>query len=91
MAKRKIRRGDEVLVIAGKERGKTGRVLQILTDRDRVLVEGVNMVTKHIKPRMGVRQQGQRIQQEASLHISNVKLIQSNYTEPSTQFRNRDE
>ena len=91
MAKRKIRRGDEVLVIAGKERGKTGRVLQILTDRDRVVVEGVNMVTKHIKPRMGVRQQGQRIQQEASLHISNVKLIQSNYTEPSTQFRNRDE
>ena len=91
MAKRKIRRGDEVLVIAGKERGKTGRVLQILTDRDRVLVEGVNMVTKHIKPRMGVRQQGQRIQQEASLHISNVKLIQSNYTEPGTQFRNRDE
>ena len=91
MAKRKIRRGDEVLVIAGKERGKTGRVLQILTDRDRVVVEGVNMVTKHIKPRMGVRQQGQRIQQEASLHISNVKLIQSNYTEPSSQFRTRGE
>ena len=91
MAKRKIRRGDEVLVIAGKERGKTGRVLQILTDRDRVVVEGVNMVTKHIKPRMGVRQQGQRIQQEASLHISNVKLIQSNYTEPSAQFRTRGE
>lgn len=90
MAKRKIRRGDDVLVIAGKERGKTGRVLHILTDRDRVVVEGVNMVTKHIKPRMGGRQ-GQRVQQEASLHISNVKLIQSNYTEPSAQFRNRDE
>ncbi len=90
MAKTKIRRGDDVLVIAGKDKGKTGLVLQLVTDRDRIIVEGVNIVTKHYKPRPGIRQGG-RVQQEASIHISNVKLIQSNYTEPSTQFRNRDE
>lgn len=90
MAKAKIRRGDDVLVIAGKDKGKTGRVLQLVTDRDRIIVEGVNIVTKHYKPRPGIRQGG-RVQQEASIHISNVKLIQSNYTEPGTQFRNRDE
>ena len=47
------------------------------------------MITRHIKPSPGIRQGG-RVQQEASIHISNVKLIQSNYTEPSTQFRQRD-
>ncbi len=90
MARVKIRRGDDVLVIAGKDKGKTGRVLQMAPERNRVIVEGVNMVTKHYKPRPGIRQGG-RVQQEAAIHISNVKLIQSNYTEPSTQFRNRDE
>ena len=90
MAKMKIRRGDDVLVISGKDKGKTGRVLQMVSDKDRVIVEGVNMVTKHYKPRPGIRQGG-RVQQEASIHISNVKLIQSNYTQPGDQFRNRDE
>ena len=90
MAKTKIRRGDDVLVIAGKDKGRTGRVLGLITEKNRVLVEGVNIVTKHYKPRPGIRQGG-RVQQEASIHRSNVKLIQSNYTEPSSQFRNRDE
>jgi large subunit ribosomal protein L24 len=89
MAKTKIRRGDDVLVIAGKDKGKSGRVLQMVSEKDRIVVEGVNIVTRHIKPRPGIRQGG-RIQQEGSIHISNVKLVTSNYTEPSTQFRNRD-
>lgn len=89
MARQKIRKGDDVVVIAGKDKGKTGRVLQMVTDKDRIIVEGVNVITRHIKPRPGVRQGG-RVQQEASIHISNVKLVQSNYTEPSSQFRNRD-
>ena len=89
MAKQKIRRGDDVKVIAGKDKGKTGRVLQMVTEKNRVIVEGVNVITRHIKPRPGIRQGG-RVQQEASIHISNVKLVQSNYTEPSSQFRNRD-
>ena len=84
-----IRRGDNVLVIAGKEKGKTGRVDRQLVAENRVVVEGINMITRHIKPSPGIRQGG-RVQQEASIHISNVKLIQSNYTEPSTQFRQRD-
>jgi large subunit ribosomal protein L24 len=68
-----IRRGDTVLVNAGKEKGKTGRVERVLTDQHRVVVEGVNMITRHVKPRPGVRQGG-RIQQEASMDISNVTL-----------------
>ena len=90
MAKQKIRKGDDVKVIAGKDKGKTGRVLQMVSDKDRIIVEGVNVITRHIKPRPGIRQGG-RVQQEASIHISNVKLMQSNYTEPSSQFRSRDE
>ena len=90
MAKQKIRKGDDVKVIAGKDKGKTGRVLQMVSEKDRIIVEGVNVITRHIKPRPGIRQGG-RVQQEASIHISNVKLMQSNYTEPSSQFRSRDE
>ena len=90
MAKQKIRKGDDVKVIAGKDKGKTGRVLQMVSEKDRIIVEGVNVITRHIKPRPGIRQGG-RVQQEASIHISNVKLVQSNYTEPSSQFRSRDE
>jgi large subunit ribosomal protein L24 len=70
----RIRSGDTVLVIAGKEKGKTGRVERQLLEEDRVVVEGVNMVTRHVKPRPGVRQGG-RVQQEGSIHASNVKLI----------------
>ena len=90
MTRDKIHRGDDVAIIAGKDKGKTGRVLQMVPEKNRVIVEGVNMVTKHYKPRPGIRQGG-RVQQESSIHISNVKLIQSNYTEPGTQFRSRDE
>jgi large subunit ribosomal protein L24 len=69
-----IRRGDNVLVIAGKEKGKSGRVDRQLLSDNRIVVEGVNMITRHIKPRPGLRQAG-RIQQEAPIHISNVMLI----------------
>lgn len=69
-----IKAGDDVLVIAGKEKGKTGRVARSLTGQSRVVVDGVNIITKHIKPRPGLRQAG-RIQIEAPLHISNVMLI----------------
>ena len=90
MPRSKIHRGDDVAVIAGKDKGKTGRVLQMVPEKNRVIVEGVNIVTKHYKPRPGIRQGG-RVQQESSIHISNIKLIQSNYTEPGSQFRTRDE
>lgn len=70
----RIRSGDTVLVIAGKEKGKTGRVERKHIKEDRVVVEGVNMITRHVKPRPNVRQSG-RIQQEAPIHVSNLLLI----------------
>ena len=77
----KIRTGDMVLVIAGKEKGKTGRVERRLLDKDRVVVEGVNMITRHMRPRPGARQAG-RIQREAPIHASNVVLICNKCTVP---------
>jgi large subunit ribosomal protein L24 len=77
-----IRRNDNVLVIAGKEKGKTGRVDRQLVEDNRVVVEGVNLITRHIKARPGVRQSG-RIQQEAPIHISNVMLICNKCSRPT--------
>ena len=77
----RIRNGDTVLVIGGKEKGKTGRVDRQLPKESRVVIEGVNLVTRHMKPRPGVRQSG-RIQQEAPIHISNVALICNKCNQP---------
>jgi len=67
----KIRRDDQVKVIAGKDRGKTGRVLRVITDKDRVVVEGINRVWKHVRPSQR-NPQGGRIQKDAPIHVSNV-------------------
>ena len=72
MAKFKIKRGDFVKVVAGKDKGKTGTVLSVLRDSHRVTVEGINMVKRHQKPQGD--QPGQILEKEASLHISNVSL-----------------
>ena len=77
----RIRKGDNVLVIAGKEKGKTGRVDRRISNGDRVVVEGVNMITRHVRPRPNVRQSG-RIQQEAALHVSNLVLICNKCNQP---------
>ena len=77
----RIRNGDTVLVIAGKEKGKTGRVDRQLRKENRVVVEGVNLVTRHVRPRPNVRQSG-RIQQEAAIHISNVILLCNKCNQP---------
>ncbi len=68
----KIRKDDTVVVLAGKDRGRTGRVVRILADKDRVLVEGVNMVRKHVKSTP--EQPGRIEEREAALHASNVAL-----------------
>ena len=78
----RIRTGDNVLVIAGRDKGKTGRVERNLASEDRVVVEGVNVVTKHMRGRPGVRQSG-RIQMEAPIHVSNVVLICNKCNEPT--------
>ncbi|WP_072726086.1 50S ribosomal protein L24 [Tepidibacter thalassicus] len=67
----RVKKGDTVVVIAGKDKGKKGKVLKVFPKTQRVIVEGVNMVTKHQKPNAKV-QQGGIIHQEAAIHISNV-------------------
>jgi large subunit ribosomal protein L24 len=68
-----IKKGDTVVVIAGKDKGKKGKVLQVFPKKERVLVEGANMATKHQKPSQKV-QQGGIIHQEAPIHVSNVMV-----------------
>ncbi|HTO69529.1 MAG TPA: 50S ribosomal protein L24 [Myxococcota bacterium] len=70
----KIRKGDTVEVLVGKDRGKRGAVLSIDKDRDRVVIERVNLVKKHQKPTATTRQGG-IIEKEAPLHLSNVALV----------------
>ena len=76
-AKIKIKRNDNVIVIAGKSKGKTGRVLRVIVDKQRVLVEGVSMIKKHVKPNPQRNIAGGILEQEAPIHISNVMLVDS--------------
>jgi large subunit ribosomal protein L24 len=70
----KMRKGDLVQVMAGKSKGKQGKIREILVDRNRVIIEGVNMVKRHTKPSQS-NQQGGIIEKEASIHASNVLLV----------------
>jgi large subunit ribosomal protein L24 len=70
----RIKKGDTVLIIAGKDRGRTGKVVRALAKERRLIVEGINIIKKHVRPRrMG--EKGQRIEIEAPIDVSNVKLI----------------
>jgi large subunit ribosomal protein L24 len=76
----KIRSGDRVQVISGKDRGKTGRVLRVQPDRERVFVEGMNMVKRHTRPQQVAGAQteaamGGVIEREGPIHVSNVMLL----------------
>jgi large subunit ribosomal protein L24 len=73
MALARIRKDDTVMIIAGRERGKTGKVLRLLHKTERVVVERINLVKRHTKPRG--TQQGGIIEKEAPLHISNVQPV----------------
>ncbi len=73
----KIKRNDQVLVIAGKDKGKRGRVLRVIVDKNRVLVEGVGMIKKHVKPNPQTGTQGGIETREAAIAISNVMLLDS--------------
>jgi len=70
----RIKTGDQVMVIAGSDKGRTGRVLRILADKDRVVVEGINRTWKHVRPSQR-NPQGGRIQKDSPIHISNVQPI----------------
>jgi large subunit ribosomal protein L24 len=73
----KIRKGDEVVVIAGKDKGATGKVLRVLPREDRVVVEGVNLITKNIKAdQQRAGKESGRVTVEAPLHVSNVAIVE---------------
>jgi large subunit ribosomal protein L24 len=74
-SKIKIKRNDTVEVIAGKDKGKRGRVLRIMADKDRLLVEHVMMIKKHVKPNPQRNIKGGIAEQESTIHISNVMLV----------------
>ena len=78
----RIKKDDEVIVIAGRDKGATGRVLKVLKDQDRVLVEGVNRVKRHSRPTPQVPQGG-IIEKEAPIHISNVMLLDTKENAPT--------
>ena len=69
-----IRKNDSVMVIAGKERGKTGKVLRVLSDKDAIIIERINLVKRHSKPR-GPQQPGGIVEKEASIHASNLMIM----------------
>src|SRR3954467_9896853 len=79
----KIRRDDEVIVISGKDRGKTGRVLRVEPKKDRVYVEGLNIVKRHQRPRPGSTDPGGVVEKEGPIHISNVMLLDPSDNKPT--------
>jgi len=74
---RHVKRGDTVIVIAGSDKGRTGKVLRVLPDKNRVVVEGVNRLWKHVRPSQRTPQGG-RIQKDAPIHLSNVQPLNPN-------------
>ena len=78
-----IRKNDQVVVRAGKDRGKKGRVLSVVPDKNRVFVEGVNMIKRHTRPNPQRNIKGGIVEREAAIHISNVMLVDPESNEPT--------
>ena len=79
---RRIKKGDTVAVMSGDDRGKRGRVLRVIPEKDRVIVEGVNLVFKHLR-KSQQHPQGGRIRREAAFHMSNVMPIDPDTNKPT--------
>ena len=90
MSKSHIRKGDIVYVLAGEDRGKEGRVLKVLREKQKAIVEGINMVTKATKPN-AQHPQGGLIKMEAPIQISNIALIDPKTGKPTRVSCRRDE
>jgi large subunit ribosomal protein L24 len=71
----KIRRDDEIIVLAGKDKGKTGKVTKVLVEDSKVFVEGINLIKKHQKPVPQLQQPGGIVEKEAPLNVSNVAIV----------------
>jgi large subunit ribosomal protein L24 len=89
----RVKKGDTVVVVAGKDKGAKGRVIQAYPDRDRVLVEGVNRIKKHTRVSRTQRgaQSGGIVTQEASVHVSNVMVVDSDGKPARVGYRTDDE
>jgi large subunit ribosomal protein L24 len=81
MAKLKIKKGDTVIVISGRDKGKTGEVLRVLPAERRAIVQGVNIARRHTKPRMG--EPGGIVEKELALHISNIAHVDPSTGKPT--------
>jgi large subunit ribosomal protein L24 len=79
----KIRKNDQVLVIGGRDRNKRGRVLRVDPDKSRVIVEGVNFIKRHTKANPQKNVKGGIVEREASIHVSNVMLIDPDSSAPT--------
>lgn len=86
MAKLKIKTGDTVKVIAGDHKGSEGKVLEVFTDKNKVIVEGINLVKKHSKP-SAQNPQGGIVEKEAPIHVSNLSLLTSKGETTRVGFR----
>lgn len=73
-AKFHVRKGDTVQIIAGNDKGKSGKVLEVVREKYRAIIEGANMITKHVKP-SATNPEGGIQKMEASIHLSNLKLV----------------
>jgi large subunit ribosomal protein L24 len=85
-----IRKGDTVLVLAGDDKLKTGKVLEVFADKNRAIVEGINMVTKHQKPSAGKPEGGIK-KVEGTIHISNLMLVEPSNNKPTRTGRKLNE
>ncbi len=81
MAKFKIKKGDKVIVLSGRDKGKSGEVLRVVRADDRVVVQGVNMMKRHTAPRPG--EPGGIVEREAAIHVSNVAHIDPKSQKPT--------
>jgi large subunit ribosomal protein L24 len=88
--KLKIKKGDQVKVIAGDSKGSEGKILEIIIDKGRAIVEGANMVSKHTKPN-AAKPNGGIVRQEAAIHISNLMLIDPKSGKPTRVGRKRND
>ena len=79
----KIKKGDQILVIAGRDKGKRGRVTEVIKSKDRVLVEGIGIIKKATRPNPSAGIQGGIIEKEAPIHASNVMLIEPGTGNPT--------
>ena len=85
----KIKKGDRVILLTGKDKGRTGNVTRVMPKDSRVLISGLNMVQRHTRPSQGDPQGGIK-HKEASVHVSNVAIVDSNGKPPRVGFKVED-